>query len=217
MNEQVKIDDVMKKLSTLEKSLAVKRSKEQELLAEKEKLEKDIEDLKITDYEKCGMLLKRMSGKQKKIACVRLEELGTAALQYSLGPDYEMKIHYFEGKGNSKPYLDTKIKDRVTGIETDPIDENGGGVVDIVSIALRLVVMQTYEPTIDGPILMDEPFKMVSKEFIPMLSQFTKNVSQDFGRQIIMVTHNEYLAAMTDSKIYVTMDKNKISVVEEVI
>lgn len=207
----IEIESLLKKLNN---DYIVKRAKEKEIIKRKQDLEKQLKDLKIDDLEKCSAILQKMSTKQREIARTRLEELGTAALQYSLGSDYEMKIYLYEGKGTRKPYAEVKIKNTITGVETDPMEANGGGVVDIVSIALRLVVMQTYEPFIDGPIIMDEPFKMVSKEYIPMISEFIKNISQDFGRQIIIVTHNEYLASMTDSKIYVTMNEDKVSTIE---
>ncbi|MCX8074140.1 MAG: ATPase [Clostridia bacterium] len=209
-----KVNEIGLQLKKVNDEYIIKRSKESELTKKREDLERQLEDLKITELEKCSAVLQKMSSKQREIARTRLEELGTAALQYSLGADYEMKIYLYEGKGIRKPYAEVKIRNTVSGVETDPMEANGGGVIDIVSIALRIVVMQAYEPFIDGPIIMDEPFKMVSKEYIPMISEFIKNISQDFGRQIIIVTHNEYLASMTDSKIYVTMDDNKISTVE---
>ena len=96
----------------------------------------------------------------------------------------------------------------LTGYEEDIMDQNGGGVVDIVSTALRLIALQTYEPVIDGPIILDEPTKMVSSEYIPTLAEFLKSAGNDFGRQIILITHNEYLASIADE--IVSFSKNNL-------
>jgi DNA repair exonuclease SbcCD ATPase subunit len=210
MDTLFKINDLTKRITTLKDDYIVKRSKEKDALNKKEELERELSSLRLADLEKCLAVLQKMSAKQRDLARARLEGLGTAALQYSMGSNYKMEIEIPPSK--KKPQAKVFIVNKSTGAKTDPMEANGGGVVDIVSIALRFVVMQNYVPFIDGPIIMDEPFKMVSKEYIPMLSEFIKNISQDFGRQIIIVTHNEYLAAMADCRIRIAMDDNNVSI-----
>ena len=81
-------------------------------------------------------------------------------------------------------------------IDTEGSDSRGGGVVDIQALALRVSMLELYRPEIDGPLLLDEPGKHVSADNIQALGEFLRLVCEQFGRQLIMVTHNEHLAAM---------------------
>ena len=177
-------------------------------IIEKEKkiLSEEIESLGVEELEQASKILQTLSASQKLKACELLEGLCTSAIQYSFSPDHEIKVSIKEtGK---RSVIDVKIMNTLTGYEEDIMDQNGGGVVDIVSTALRLIALQTYEPVIDGPIILDEPTKMVSSEYIPTLAEFLKSAGNDFGRQIILITHNEYLASIADE--IVSFSKNNL-------
>lgn len=201
------MDELISFKSILDKAridLETKKDRLEKATKRRETLETKLVSLDLESSEKAFKVLQKLSERQRDNAKKRLEELGTQALQYSMGPNYRMIIDI--PKTGRRPQAYLYIVDDETGVTTDPLDDNGGGIVDIISIALRLVVLQSYEsssgePLIDGPILLDEPFKMVSKEYIPMLSDFLKKISQDFNRQIIMVTHNDFLAQSCESEI----------------
>lgn len=195
------IIEFRKQINKAKTDLEIKKNKVELLKARKESLEKKIEELEIEKLDQALLILQKLSEKQRDIAKTRLEELGTQALQYSLGSNYRMEIEIPQSKKRPQAFL--YVIDEDKGVKTSPLDDNGGGMVDIISIALRLVVIQAHSPVIDGPIILDEPFKMVSKEYIPMLSDFLKKISDDFGRQIIMVTHNEFLAESCDTRIII--------------
>jgi DNA repair exonuclease SbcCD ATPase subunit len=76
----------------------------------------------------------------------------------------------------------------------DPLGSRGGGVVDIVSLALRIVILELYTPRIDGPLMLDEPTKQLSKEFSDRAAELLRAISERTGRQIILVTHDPVLA-----------------------
>lgn len=85
-------------------------------------------------------------------------------------------------------------KDQITG---DILFSNGGGLVDIISISLRIIIMQLMKVT--GPLLLDEPGKNISAQYIGNFGKFLTRVSKTFDRQIIMITHNEKLAMFADN------------------
>ena len=205
LNIKEKLRDIGNNCDEIEKNFIKKSVRKDYLDKRKEVLQQSVEDSKsrVLELEQTNVVLQKMSTQQRESAKAKLEKLGTYALQYALSTDYEMKIYIEEIR--KKPNAVVKIYNKKTGNETDPIDGNGGGVIDIVSMALRLITMQMYEPFTDGPLLLDEPFKMVSKEYVPMLSEFMKKVADDFNRQIILVTHNEFLSQMADKRIYVML------------
>ncbi|MDF2841800.1 MAG: chromosome segregation protein [Herbinix sp.] len=205
-------------LQQLKEAVSKMRFRKETLLNDSEKLQKDIDDLKIGDYDKAAILMNKLANNQRAAASEQLSKLGTMALQYTFGPNYEMQI---EMAGTlKKPKADIWfIQDGKVDEREDPMEDNGGGVVDIIGSSMRVVIMDNYSdaskgiPYIDGPILFDEPFKMVSSEYIPQMSEFISNVAKDFNRQVIAVTHNDYLSSMTDSNIFISLDENKRSVV----
>ena len=189
----------------------IRLSAKKELFEQRKKeLEEKIDSLLTEQLEECVLVLQKMSAFRREAARNRLEELGTMALQYSLGPDYKMVIDMPQTK--KKPAAEVYVLHLPTLLKTNPESENGGGVVDILSFAMRFVVLQSMsDPVIDGPIIMDEPFKMVSSEYVPMLIDFMKKIAEDFDRQIIVVTHNNDLAQT--SKIISVSSENGESIV----
>ena len=58
--------------------------------------------------------------------------------------------------------------------------------------------------------LLDEPGKMISKEYLPNVAEFLKQYATKTGRQIILVTHHEALADVADVG-YVVKQENGVS------
>jgi DNA repair exonuclease SbcCD ATPase subunit len=84
-------------------------------------------------------------------------------------------------------------------VRTSLEDSTGGGLVDIVCIALRWAITELYnDPVMNGPLQLDEPGKHVSENYAIKLAQFLKECGKTFDRQIIMVTHQPYLSAIAD-------------------
>ena len=180
-------------INDLKLDLNVKKTRVETLTQIMENIQRENENQKLEVSEQALLLLQKLSESQREIAKSRLEELGTQALQYSVSPNKRIVMEI--SKDKKKPEARLIIVDDLTGVETDPLEEEAGGIVDVVSLAMRIIMLVFHEPFIDGPIILDEPLKMLSKEYVPMMSNFLKKVSEDFGRQIIMVTHDEFLGA----------------------
>lgn len=193
------IEDLKKLTNDLRMDLAIKKDRLEKLKIEKEELENKIDNVNLSLSEKASIALQKLSTRQRFAAKTRLEELGTQALKYTMGDNYRMIIDMDESK--KRLSAEVFILDEETNIKTNPLQDNGGGIVDIISIALRIVMLQSIAPLIEGPVILDEPFKMVSKEYVPFLSEFLLKICKDFDRQIIVVTHNEFLAESCQKKI----------------
>ena len=204
-----KSEELKNNLQKMEKTLVVKKSKLENLTVRKESLEKKMSELNIEVLEESIIVLQKLSERQREMAKIRLEELATEALRYSMGGEYSVIIDLDNIRKRpqaslcicKKAYEDREDIDE-EDLE-DPLSDNGGGIVDVVSTAIELVVMQAQTPIIEGPLILDEPFKMLSEEYVPMMSDFLKKISKDFNRQIIMVTHDKYLAQSAKSKIVI--------------
>jgi DNA repair ATPase RecN len=136
----------------------------------------------------------RESGRQ------RMEKVVTKALQSVFGPSFTFEIELAESGG--KPVANFYVvSENPNGekIKNEPQDSRGGGVNDIVATALQVATMVVYNnPKIQGPILLDEPGKHVSEDYIVKFGEFVDFIGKTFDRQIIMVTHQPHLAQTAD-------------------
>jgi DNA repair exonuclease SbcCD ATPase subunit len=111
-------------------------------------------------------------------------EIGTMCLQSIFGDDYRYKMIGEIKYGLlsiSHIVLDKK------GNEIDPINSMGGGVVDVLSFALRLTTLLLSGT--DRLLILDEPFRFLSRDKIPIIRSVLDILSVDYGVQIEMVTH----------------------------
>jgi DNA repair exonuclease SbcCD ATPase subunit len=173
----------------------------------KEKLEKDLFVKtnaldQTTDFidilEQVRFLLQRTSEYAREQIKQQIEMLVSHCLQFVFGPniEFEIELNEVRGKTSAEFYVISTYKNEK--IKTKPQDARGGGIVDVISLALRIAVIQSTDTYKDGPLILDEPAKHVSSEYISNVAQFLKQISDVFHRQIIMVTHNQYLSEIAD-------------------
>ena len=80
-------------------------------------------------------------------------------------------------------------------------------MVDVVSLALRVAMLLSYNnPPLAGPLVLDEPAKHVSGEYIKNVTNFLKEVNQISKRQIIVITHQQHLSEVADKAFQVELD-----------
>lgn len=172
-----------------------KKEKLLEQIVQNKKLIEDI-DTEVELIEKAGILLQNTSEFARNQAKTQIETLVTNCLQFIFenNIEFEIEIEELYGKPNAEFYVITKMDDTI--IKTKPELSRGGGVVDIISLALRIAFLQVHKPQIEGPLILDEPAKHVSEDYIFNVADFLKRSSEMFGRQIIMVTHNDHLSSI---------------------
>lgn len=92
------------------------------------------------------------------------------------------------------------------------MDGFGLGVVDISAIMLRLLMLNMYK--IEAPYIADEPTKHLSKRlYSEQIGRFLQEVAQ--GRQVIIATHSDEIAASADLLIKTRLDKGITKIEKE--
>lgn len=152
--------------------------------------------------EHASVLLTKASDVARASMLNVIQDTVTAALLAVFGDDKEMKFEVRLGTLGSTPTADWIVRTGV--VAGNPEDAAGGGVADVVSIALRLALLELVRPKPTGPIIFDEPGKMVSADYAPALARFLSEYAHRIGRQIIMVTHNIAMVEAADHVIEVT-------------
>jgi DNA repair ATPase RecN len=212
MDDKVKLlDDRLKDLSTF---ISRQEGKRDQLLELKSNYEDDLAEIvgELDLLEQVMILFQKTSEYARSQAKNQIENLVTKCLQYIFESNIEFRIEVDElrNKANAEFYVINDTPDFF--LKTKPEQSRGGGVVDIVSLALRISFIQTHKPPIEGPLILDEPAKHVSEEYIYNVGDFLRQSSSMFNRQIIMVTHNSHLAALSEDAYRVEMTGTESSV-----
>jgi DNA repair ATPase RecN len=155
------------------------------------------------------ILLQQSSQFAREQARRQIEGMVTQALQYIFGDEnMEFRVEMEEVRGRTEgEFYVVSLYGGEIPVQTRPQDARGGGVVDVISLALRAAMLQATR--MEGPIILDEPGKHVSADYSRNVAQFLKELSSAFGRQILLVTHNAELASMGDIAYQVELREGK--------
>ncbi len=207
------------RLEMLEKAYNRRLAEKNLLEEQKEAEEKKIEEKRKEKLhkEELSALLVKTADTAREAGRQRMEKVVTRALQSIFGSDFSFSIEMEESGG--KPvarFLVESIGENGELIQNEPQDSRGGGINDIVAFALQVATMVVYnEPKIQGPIILDEPGKHVSDEYIVKFGEFLEFISKTFNRQIFMVTHQSHLAATADKTLVSQLVGGKTVVKEQ--
>jgi hypothetical protein len=83
-------------------------------------------------------------------------------------------------------------------IEADIVDGHGGGIADVISFLLRVVVLSLARPRLAPVLILDEPFRHVSLEYLRGCSSLLRELNRSAGIQFVLVTHKPELVDAAD-------------------
>jgi len=160
--------------------------------------ENAIEDFKYKRelYDKSIEILNLIQQQTKEKIKEGFESIVTYALQSVFGNQYKFEIEF--GRRGNLSEIDFNIKTPNLSQALDPLDSSGVGVLDIISLALRISLLEITKPRIEGFIALDESFKHVSEGYLESTGAFLKAINRKINRQIILVTHQEALKNHAD-------------------
>jgi len=137
----------------------------------------------------------------------RVEKIVTYFLQYVFGATYQFKIRSApatQGIG----FIVTS-GGRGSAVVKIPL-AGGGGLTDLVALALRFALLEISYPPIRGPFVLDEPARNVSDAYTPRVARLLKTLADVFQRQVIITTNNQHLIGTADT-LYIVRLENGIS------
>lgn len=195
-----------KELGMLQQLQLMQKEKEEEVKRLQD--EKDETELK-------RILLQEASDEARKQAKETLQTVATNALQYIMGEHFSLEIKLAE-KGNSPTASFIVVKEYGNYIvETDPAEEEGGGIADIVAFSVFIAMLQLAGGQNVAPLFLDEPSKYVSTGYSDRVASFLYDTSRSIGRQVIMVTHDEFLSNIGDKSYHFRIDEG-VSIVTDI-
>ena len=197
-------------LSSIRQQFERKRGSQQQIekdlkqaIAEKNKIQRE-----IAVSEKSQTIITAVAQATQNELSYRITEPVTLALQvvypknpYKMGAKFEIA-----GRGTTECYLGFERGGHII----KPSDGSGGGPIDIASFALRIGSWSLSHPRSRPCMIIDESFKWVQRDKIPLVGQMLKEISDKLELQIIMISHMPELIEMAD-KIIWTKNEDDIS------
>lgn len=187
MNSELKnrlsdIKNQIDKISAYE-SVVSKQADSLELASNSMKYKADL-------YIKCSEIFKRWLEDSMERNVSSMADLVSTGLKYIIhDQDLIFKIKQ-EPKYNRVSMRFVLEQD---GNEGDPLESYGGGAAVIISLILRIAVMQKLG--MGNLLILDESMVALANAYIPAAASFMKQLSEQTGVNILMVTHNpEFLA-----------------------
>lgn len=193
------------------------KGREDQLLERRNQLERQIGELSRHTrlLSQVRGLLQKVSELSREESRKRVEAMVTHSLRYIFGGEMEFRIEIGEVRG--KPEAEFFIEEKAENgdlLRVKPQEAKGGGVVDVVSLALRIALLESEHQRAGGPLILDEPAKHVSDEYIAQVGDFLKQVGQRFNRQVIMITHHPLMSEMADRSFRIELRNGESAVAE---
>lgn len=119
----------------------------------------------------------------------RIAEVVSRCLTAVFDDPYEFRIIFEQKRGKTEARF-VFIRDDQ---EIDPLTAAGGGVVDVAAFGLRIACLLLRKPKLRKLLVLDEPFRFVSRNYLPNLVKLIEGLANEMGIQIVMVTHTPEL------------------------
>lgn len=181
----------------------------------KEELEDHIEQIHqkikngkrtLLHVEQAHEILKSVGLQTQQQLRYHIADIASMALESVFSQPYKLVLEFVESRGKNE----CNILFERNGVDFDPMEESGGGVVDLAAFALRLASWSMQSPRSRACIILNEPFKHLSKNLHDKASEMIKAVSEKLHVQFIIITHEPALGACAD-KVFTVTQKRKIS------
>jgi DNA repair exonuclease SbcCD ATPase subunit len=104
---------------------------------------------------------------------------------------YELHILFKRKRGKTE----ARLQFIRNGKPFTPLTATGGGVLDVAALALRLACIIGTRPAMRRLLVLDEPFKFVSKEYRPLIRKTIETLAKETNTQFLIVTHIRRLKA----------------------
>ena len=168
----------------------------------------DLKDQYLTIEDAKQFLISFTEDIREKIK-VKLESLANSALR-AIFTDKVMEFRIISNRAKQGMKYDLYIM--TDGALTPIHDAKGGGVLDVITLSLRISFLKLFSGKLRQTMLLDEPFKNLDSDRVVFAVEWLKQISKELEMQFIVITHINELKDNADKLISLTIE-NGISVV----
>jgi len=170
--------------------------------------------IELVEIEKAQIIIQQVALETQNELKYHIHSLISLALSSVFGPDspkFEMEFMERRNKTEADLYLVDKNGNRFS-----PLDERGGGIVDVCSFALQICFWSLQNPRSRNTLVFDEPLKFLKGNDLPEKgAEMIKQLSEKLNLQIIMISHIPTQIESADKVFEITQDTKGVSHVTE--
>jgi DNA repair exonuclease SbcCD ATPase subunit len=159
-----------------------------------------------TAVELTQALIQKVAQETQNQLRYHIEDIVNVALGTCFLDEYDFQVLFEIKRGRTEASL-VLYKN---GFEIDPMNSSGGGLVDILSLGLRIAAWTLGDTR--NTLILDEGLKFLSRDLQPRAATILKELSEKLGIQILMVSHSESLIDCADKRYEVKL-LNGVSIV----
>jgi DNA repair exonuclease SbcCD ATPase subunit len=192
-----------------DKVLARREILSQQLASSRERVASIIESEQ--DHVDALPIILKIGQLHRQFSLDKIESLVTSALRVVFEHPYTFKLRQEEKRGQIE-----LVPIVIDGdLELEPASSMGGGIIDVLSIALRIILWSMMKDKPESVMVMDEPARHVNSEkSVKNLATLFEQVSKSMGLQFIVVTNRPALSHNADLVYKVRKSKGS-SVIEK--
>jgi ABC-type Mn2+/Zn2+ transport system ATPase subunit len=138
----------------------------------------------LEHLEAAQAFLQRVAQDTQEQLKIHVEDIVQLAIDSCFPGEYRFVIDFEIKRGRTEAVLSFE-KARV---KVSPMDAAGGGVVDIAAFALRVAAWTLGRTS--NTVILDEPFRFVSRDLQPRAAGILRELSERLDIQYLIVTHN---------------------------
>ena len=147
-------------------------------------------EAKVKDVGEAQVLVQHVAETVQSQAHSRIASVVSRCLESVFRDPYSFHIDWERKRGRTEAELWLGRGGREF---RDPLNECGGGVVDLASFALRLVALVLSMPRKRRVLFLDEPFKALkpAEVYGPVVCEMMERLADEFGCQFVCVQNLE--------------------------
>ena len=204
---EIIMNDVIQDLTSTYLKLVSKRETFISELNSKLKIEKDLNSM-LTTIINSQKIVQLVAADVQNNLKFHIENIVQMALDAVFPSRYVFHVS-FETRRNKTEAVISLLEGKH---EIDPMTACGGGIVDIIALALRITVFTLGSTR--NTIIFDEPLRFVSKDLEPKAIEIIKKLSKELHIQFIIVTHSQAIIESADKIFQVKLNNKGESYVE---
>lgn len=168
--------------------------KRDRILSDLAQARKDIDKYseRLESIEKAQTFIQMVAKDTQEQLRYHISDIIQLALDTCFPGEYEFDINFEIKRGKTE----AELLFRKNGIDIDPMEASGGGVVDLASFALRISAWSLGHS--DNTLIFDEPFRFLSKDLQPRAGEIMRKLSKHLKLQFIIVTHSDSMIDNAD-------------------
>jgi len=151
----------------------------------------DEAEREVKTVEKAQIVVQEVAAAVQQQAHRSIAGVVSRCLEAVFDDPYEFRIAFEQKRGKTEAVL----KFVRNGAVVDPMTASGGGVVDVAAFALRLACLVLSRPAKRRLLVLDEPFRFLSRDLRPKVKQLIETLAEEMKIQFVVVTHDPALTA----------------------